>query len=122
MGEVRREAGRGGAVFARPDERSASFALGGKGTANGDGVCGGLLNPVKMVGLEMARFGGDSGDGESGDFGDELGDFLTKLNLEGDRDSERRKDLTAPGKSTWCACVGDGSVRVPPPPLEYDMI
>jgi hypothetical protein len=51
-GEVRvRDEGRGGAVFARPEERKANFALGGNGTANGDGVCGGLLVfPVKMVG------------------------------------------------------------------------
>jgi hypothetical protein len=84
----------------RPEERSASFALGGNGTAKGDGVWGGLLKPVKMVGLDTARLGGDFGDGERGDFGDELGDFLTKLNLDGDRESERRRDLTAEVTST----------------------
>jgi hypothetical protein len=77
---------------------------------------------VNMVGLDVARLGGDLGDGESGDFGDKLGDFLTKLNLEGDRESERRRDLTAEVTSTWWTCVGEGSVRVPPPPFEYDMI
>jgi hypothetical protein len=39
LGDVRvRDEGRGGAVLARPEERRANFALGGKGTANGDGV------------------------------------------------------------------------------------
>lgn len=67
-GDVRvRDAGRGGAVLARPDERNANFALGGKGTASGEGVCGGLELPVKIVGCETARFGGDKGEGDSGD-------------------------------------------------------
>ena len=101
LGDVLRViVGRTGAVFDRPEERSASFALGGKGTARGDGVLGGLPKPWKMVGLDVARLGGDSGDGESGDFGDELGDFLTKLNFDGDRESERRRDLTAELTST----------------------
>jgi hypothetical protein len=44
-GEVRvRDEARGGAVFARVEDRSANFALGGKGTASGEGVCGGLLD------------------------------------------------------------------------------
>lgn len=39
FGEVRvREEGLAGAVFERDKERSASFALGGNGTASGDGV------------------------------------------------------------------------------------
>lgn len=39
LGEVRvREDGLAGAVFERVEERSASFALGGNGTARGDGV------------------------------------------------------------------------------------
>ena len=39
FGEVRvREDGLVGAVFERVEERSASFALGGNGTARGDGV------------------------------------------------------------------------------------
>ena len=38
FGDVRREAGLTGAVLERPDERSASFALGGNGTASGEGV------------------------------------------------------------------------------------
>jgi hypothetical protein len=38
-GEVRvREEARGGAVFARVEDRNANFALGGKGTASGEGV------------------------------------------------------------------------------------
>lgn len=119
-GDVRvRDEGRAGAVFARPDERSANFALGGKGTANGDGVYGGLLvPPVKIVGCEAVRFGGDNGDGDRGDLGDELGDFLTRLNLDGDLESERLRDLTAEVTSTWWTCVGEGKVRVPPPLLE----
>ena len=120
LGDVRvREEGRGGAVLARPEERSANFALGGNGTANGDGVCGGLLVlPVKIVGCETVRFGDENGDGDSGDLGDELGDFLTRLNLDGDLESERLRDLTAEVTSTWCTCVGEGKVRVPPPLLE----
>jgi hypothetical protein len=42
--------------------------------------------------------------------------------LDGDRDSERRKDLTADVTSTWRTCVGDGKVSVPPPLLEYDIV
>jgi hypothetical protein len=42
--------------------------------------------------------------------------------LDGDRDNERRRDLTAELTSTWWTCVGDGSVRVPPPLFEYDMM
>lgn len=39
LGDVRvREEGLAGAVFERVEERSASFALGGNGTARGDGV------------------------------------------------------------------------------------
>jgi hypothetical protein len=70
----------------------------------------------------MARFEGDKGDSESGDFGDRLGDLsVTRWNLDGDRDSERRRDLTAEVTSTLWTCVGDGSVRVPPLPFVYDM-
>lgn len=61
------------------------------------------------------------GDGESGDFGDVFGDLVTRRNLDGDRDSERLRDLTAEVTSTWWTCVGDGSVRVPPL-FEYGMI
>jgi hypothetical protein len=60
-----------------------------------------LLKPLKMVGLDVARLGGDLGDGESGDFGDELGDFFTRLNFDGERESERRSDRTAEVTSTW---------------------
>ena len=68
FGDVRRDTGRpAGVVFDR-DERSASFDDGGKGTAKGEGVCGGLLE-VKIAGFETARFGDDEGDG------DRLGDF-----------------------------------------------
>ena len=39
FGDVRsREQGLAGAVFERVDDRSASFALGGNGTASGEGV------------------------------------------------------------------------------------
>jgi hypothetical protein len=39
FGDVRvREDGLAGAVFERVEDRSASFALGGNGTARGDGV------------------------------------------------------------------------------------
>ena len=98
LGEVRvREQGRAGVVFERVEDRSASFALGGKGTARGDGVCGGLLAP-NTVGVDTARFGGE---GDRGDFGEGLGDFVTRRNLEGERDKERLSDLTADVTSTW---------------------
>lgn len=45
-----------------------------------------------------------------------------RLNFDGDRDSERRKDLTAEVTSTWRTCVGDGRVSVPPPLFEYDIV
>jgi hypothetical protein len=72
---------------------------------------------VNRLGWEAARLG----DGESGDFGDELGDLVTRRNFDGDRDRERLSDLTADVTSTWCTCVGEGSVRVPPL-FEYGMI
>ena len=78
--------------------------------------------PENIVGWDAARFGGDAGQGESGDFGEELGDLVTRRNLEGDRESERRIDLTAEVTSTWWTCVGEGSVRVPPPLLGYGMV
>jgi hypothetical protein len=75
-----------------------------------------LLGANRDAGWEDERFG----DGERGDFGDELGDLATMRNLDGDRDRERLSDRTADVTSTWCACVGEGNVRVPPP-CEYDM-
>ena len=76
-----------------------SFALGGKGTAKGEGVWFGMVEkrppPVRLVG------DGDKGDGERGDLGDELGDFLpTKRNFDGDRERDLRIDLTAEVTST----------------------
>lgn len=114
LGEVRvRETGRAGDGLERADDRRANFALGGNGTARGEGVCDGLL--PKMDGVENARFGGE---GERGDLGDGLGDLVTRRNFEGDRESERLMDLTAEEIS---ACVGEGRVRVPPL-LEYDIL
>ena len=44
---------------------------------------------------------GDKGDGERGDLGDELGDFLpTRRNFDGDRERDLRIDLTAEVTST----------------------
>lgn len=101
-GEVRRRGPcRGGAVLALVDERSASLALGGNGTASGDGVWGVLVVDAKTAGYEDARLEGDNGDGDSGDLGDELGDLVTNLNLDGERDKERLSDLTAEVTSTW---------------------
>jgi hypothetical protein len=106
-GEVRcLEMGRPGAVLARWLARKVSFALGGKGTARAEGVWwvgalakGVLPGPLaKMLGWDDARL---CGDGDSGDLGDGLGDFLvTRRNFEGDRDRERRRDLTAEVTST----------------------
>lgn len=98
FGEVLRDAGRGGAVLERVEDRSASFALGGYGTARGEDTCEGLPM-VNAEGVETARFGGV---GERGDFGEGLGDLVTRRNFEGDRDSERRSDRTAEVTSTWC--------------------
>jgi hypothetical protein len=53
-----------------------------------------------MLGCEYARFGGESGLGDRGDLGEELGDFVTKRNFEGDLDSDRLRDLTADVTST----------------------
>jgi hypothetical protein len=54
--------------------------------------------------VDCARVDGDDGDngeGDSGDLGDGLGDLcVTSLNFDGDRDSDRRKDLTAEVIST----------------------
>lgn len=59
--------------------------------------------PVNMVaGWDEDRCRGDKGQGESGDFGDELGDLVTRRkDLEGLRDSERLSDRTAELTSTW---------------------
>ena len=68
LGDVRsRAVGLAGAVFERVDERKASLD-GGKGTARGEGVCGGLLK-VEREGFEAVRFGEDEG------VGDWLGDL-----------------------------------------------
>ena len=56
-----------------------------------------MLGVNKVAGCEDARFGGD---GESGDFGDELGDLVTRRNFDGDRERERLRDLTADVTST----------------------
>jgi len=102
LGDVRvRDEARGAAVLDRLADRSESFTLGGNGLAKGEGVCDGV--PLKMVdGCEFRRFGGDRGDGESGDFGDAAGVLsVIRRNLEGERDNERRSDLTAEVTSTW---------------------
>ena len=63
LGDVRvRDTGLAGAVFERVDERNASLD-GGKGTAKGDGVCGGLLD-VERDGFDAVRFGEDDGVGD----------------------------------------------------------
>jgi hypothetical protein len=87
-------------VFERCADRSDNLTLEGKGLARGDGVCAGV--PVKTVeGWETARFDGDKGDGESGDCGERIGDLSdTRWNLDGDRDSDRRRVLTAEVTST----------------------
>lgn len=55
---------------------------------------------MNILGCDTARLGGDSGDGDRGDLGDELGDLVTRRNFDGDRDSERLSDLTAEVTST----------------------
>lgn len=44
------------------------------------------------------------------------------LNLDGDRERDRRSDRTAEPTSTWWTWVGEGSVSVPPLPFEYDIV
>jgi hypothetical protein len=68
-------------------------------------------------GFETVRFGGE---GDRGDVGDGLGDFATRRNFEGDRDSDRLRERTAEVTSTWWTCVGEGRVKVPPL-FEYDI-
>lgn len=99
-GEVRvLDVARGGAVFDLVAERRESLTLGGKGLASGDGVCVGV--PGVVVGCEKARLGGESGDGDNGDLGDWLPDRdVTMRNFDGERDNERRSDLTADETST----------------------
>lgn len=95
LGEVRvRGERREGGSFARDDDRSANLALGGNGTARGDGVCGGWGTDSEDASCE-----GDS-EGEKGDFGEELGDLVMMRNFEGDLESERLSDLTADVTST----------------------
>lgn len=73
-------------------ERCDNFALGGKGTARGEGVCECRFKKS----CDDWRFGGDRGEGDKGDLGDGLGDLdLTNRNFDGERDKDRRKDLTA---------------------------
>lgn len=57
--------------------------------------------PANNAGYEDARLDGDTGDGDSGDDGDGLGDFVASRNLDGERDKERLSDLTAEVTSTW---------------------
>ena len=60
-----------------------------------------LSAPAKIVaGCDSPRFGGDNGDGDKGDLGEELGDLVTRRNFEGDRESDRLRDLTAEVTST----------------------
>lgn len=77
-----------------------------------------MAAPEKLVAdCERERREGDKGQGESGDLGEELGDFVTRRNdFEGLRDSERLSDRTAEVTSTWS--TWDGKVSAPPPPFE----
>jgi hypothetical protein len=94
-----RDNARGVAFFAREADRRASFWLGGNGTARGDGVCGGFA--AKKFGWDKARFCGESGEGEFGEFGVDVGDLVvSRRNLDGDPERERRNDLTADVTST----------------------
>lgn len=123
LGDVRvLDEARGVALLDLVADLRESFTLGGNGLARGEGVCEGVIENM-VEGCEVRRFGGERGEGDNGDFGDELGLLsVTRRNLEGERESERRSDLTAEVTSTWRTCVGEGNVSVPPPLFEYDMI
>lgn len=55
-----------------------------------------------VAACEVDRCRGDKGQGESGDFGEELGDLVTsRKDLDGLRDSERLSERTAELTSTW---------------------
>jgi len=95
---LREEHGRKVVILGLVDDRNASFALGGKGTASGEEMCAGFPNGVVEGVVETARLWGV---GESGDFaGEALGDLVMSRNFEGDLDRERLNDRTADPTST----------------------
>lgn len=78
------------------------LALGGNGMAKGDGAV--TLNEEKMLPDACGGFG-ESGDGDSGDFG--VGEVDTEVTnrkagaRDGERESERRSCRMAEVASTW---------------------
>ena len=75
------------------------FALGGKGTANGDGTRNGVV--TKAAAAEDGRGGGESDDGD----GDLAATKWKGCDREGDLERERRNDRMALVASGWCICV-----------------
>jgi hypothetical protein len=69
--------GRAPATFEPFADRNDSFTLGGNGLARGDGVCVGVACK-EALGCNTGRFEGDNGEGESGEFGEELDDLVTR--------------------------------------------
>lgn len=98
FGEVRLKLDRGEVIFGLVAERNESLTLGGKGLARGEGVWFGVLDGALLSSDDLPE---DFGEGEWTETGEELADLdVTKRNLDGERDSERRKDLTADVTST----------------------
>lgn len=80
----------------REEDLRASFTLGGKGTAKGDGVRGVFpgVTDVEILEFKIEGFGDDRGDLEG------LGDFVMSRSFEGDLESERLNERTAEVTST----------------------
>jgi len=77
----------------------------------------GVVGTVADAGTEplLSKWTGVVVEGAAGDV------IPDSLNLEGDRERDLRRDRTVDVTSTVCTCVGEGRVRVPPPPLENDI-
>ena len=117
LGEVRFGCVPGVLCFA---DLSDSLTLGENGVAKGDfwRVVPGNSDPKCLDG-EPPGVNGEGDRGERGEAHPSLGDFF-KWNLDGERDSERLRvlsaDLKAEPASEVVKCVGEGSVKVPPLP------
>jgi len=119
-----------------PDRRD-NLALGRKGVARGVcdcdriefvvGACA-LLGLLKNCCEAMRRREGDAGVGdcceaeEAAERSEPCEALRERLNLDGEREIERRKVRTAAVTSMWLWCVGLGSVRVPPPLFPKDIV
>ncbi len=88
--------------------------------AAGGADCGCEAKKRWCCGVSTKRRLGVFGDAGT-DVSEEPCELVRDRNLDGDRESERRRVRTADVTSIWCACVGDGSARVPPE-FENDIV